>query len=171
MKSAMKFDSNPTEPGYVLLAMEVWLDNKCPDQAEKIFGRCQELMTQADSDFDSGMLLAAMARYYESVGKLEEAEENWLQVSKIDHPLLQDALSGLVRVQIVRAWKHLRQGLSQIEKFEANIYDATVLRLPGNHDTLMADAKTELETYRELLEKIVLEKDLWRYGVKFSEES
>ena len=37
--------------------------------------------------------------------------------------------------------------------------------LPGNHDQLLADAKKELETYREVLEKIVPRKNLWLFGV------
>jgi hypothetical protein len=96
---------------------------------------------------------------------LNEAEQYWLQASELDQPMLQDALTGLVKIQIVRAWKHLQRGLGQIEKFKPNINDATMLRLPGNHDILLAAARKELEANREALEKIVPEKDLWRFGI------
>jgi hypothetical protein len=60
----------------------------------------------------------------------------------------------------------LQRGLGQIEKFKPNIRDATVLRLPGNHDILLANARKALETYREDLEKIVPEKDSTKYRSK-----
>jgi hypothetical protein len=62
----------------------------------------------------------------------------------------------------------LRHGLGQIEKFKANTRKALELALPGNHDALLADAKKELEAFREALEKIVPEKDLAEYGNNLS---
>ena len=60
----------------------------------------------------------------------------------------------------------LQRGLGQIEKFKPNINTTTALTLPGNHDILLADARKELEAYREALEKIVPGKDMWRFGIK-----
>ena len=165
MKSAMNFASNPNNGAELFMAMDVWLANDRLDEAEKLFFRGKNKIKGVMGDFDWSMLFTAMAHYCERTGNLNEAEQYWLQASELDQPMLQDALTGLVKIQIVRAWKHLQRGLGQIEKFKPNINDATMLRLPGNHDILLAAARKELEANREALEKIVPEKDLWRFGI------
>ena len=166
MKMAANFISEPTSGSEFFFVMRVWLANDRLDEAEKLFFRGKIMLDGTMNDFEWSMLFAALANYCERTGNLNEAEQYWLQALEFDEPVLQDALSGLVKIQIVRAWKHLHRGLGQIEKFKTNTYDATVLRLPGNHDTLLADARKELEAYRAALEKIVPKKDLWRYGMK-----
>ena len=111
-----------------------------------------------------------MARYCESIGKLDEAERYWQQSSELDEAFLRDALSGLMQIQVARAWKQLQRGFEQIEKFKMNIDPETAIKLPGNHDQLLTEAKKELETFRESLEKIVPEKDLGRFGMTKSDE-
>ena len=166
MKSAMNFASNPNNGAELFMAMDVCLANDRLDEAEKLFFRGKNKMQGAMSDFNWSMLFTAMAHYCERTGNLDEAERYWLQASELDEPLLQEALTGLVKIQIVRAWKQLQQGLGQIEKFKPNINTTTALTLPGNHDILLADARKELEAYREALEKIVPGKDMWRFGIK-----
>ena len=166
MKLAANFISEPTSGGEFFFVMRVWLANDRLDEAEKLFFRGKIMLDGTMSDFDWSMLLTALANYCECTGNLNEAEQYWLQASEFDEPILRDALSGLVKIQIVRAWKQFQRGLGQIEKFKTNIYDATVLRLPGNHDILLADARKELEAYREVLEIIVPEKDLAKYSSK-----
>ena len=166
MKSAMKFASNPKNGAELFMAMDVCLANDRLDEAEKLFFRGKNKMQGAMSDFNWSMLFTAMAHYCERAGNLDEAEQYWLQASELDEPLLRDALTGLVKIQIVRAWNHLRRGFWQIEKFKPNINATMALTLPGNHDILLADARKELEAYREALEKIVPEKDLAKYRNK-----
>ena len=147
--------SAPVSGGEPLFVMDVLLANDRLDEAEKLFFRGKKKIKGAMSEFDWSMLFAAMARYCERTGRLNEAEQYWLHVSELDQPVLRDALSGLVKIQIVRAWKHLQHGLGQIEKFKTNIDQVTIVQLPGNHDILLADARKELEAYREALGKIV----------------
>ena len=165
MKTALEYVSTPASGGELLFVMDVLLANDRLDEAEKLFFRSRNKLKGIKNVFDWGMLFAAMARFCERTGRLNEAEQYWLHVSELDEPILRDALSGLVKIQIIHAWKHLQRGLRQIEKFGANI-DPTAVLLPGNHDKLLADARKELETYCEALEKIVPEKDLWKFGDK-----
>ena len=164
MKTALEYVSTPASGAELLFVMDVLLANNRLDEAEKLFFRGKRRIKGAMSEFDWSMLFAAMARYCERTGNLNEAEQYWLHVSELDQPVLRDALSSLVKIQIVRAWKHLQHGLGQIEKFKTNVDPATAVQLPGNHDILLADARKELETYREALEKIVPEKDLGKFG-------
>ena len=163
MKSAMSFASNPKNSAELFMAMDVCLANDRLDEAEKLFFRGKNKMQGAMNDFNWSMLFTAMAHYCERTGNLDEAEHYWLQASELDEPLLRDALTGLVKIQIVRAWKHLQRGLGQIEKFKPNIDDSTALTLPGNHDKLLTDARKELEAYREALEIIVPKQNLRQY--------
>lgn len=165
-QTAMKFLShNTNDPVHLALGMEVCLGIDRLDQAKKIYLRCHRILAKPADHFSGSLLLNAMASYCERLGKLDEAEQCWLQLAELDEPSIQNALSGLVRIQIVRAWKRLLHGLGQIEKFKFNIDEETALKLPGNHDELLADAKKELETYREALEKIVPQSKLGLFGM------
>ncbi len=163
MKTAEKFISH--KPSELWISMSVLLETGDLDRAGKIFKLCRRLLPRTTKSFDRSALLAPMAYYCERIGRLEQAENYWLLASELDEPLLQNALSGLVKIQAVRALEFIRQGLIQIEKFKENTDEATVVRLPGNHDQLLADTKKELEIYREALEKIVPRKDLWQFGM------
>lgn len=165
MKRAMDFASAPTDPYGAHLLMDVCLANERPDQTRQVYVWCKNALPKAKNNHDRSMLLTAIAEYCESTGRLDGAEDCWLESSKLDEVMLQNALSGLVRIQVARAWKHLKMGLEQIEKFQPNSDPATAIRLPDNHGKLLDDAKKELETYRESLEKIVSEKDLGRFGI------
>lgn len=167
-KMALEYVSAPVSGGELLFVMDVLLANDRLDEAEKLFFRGKKKIKGAMSEFDWSMLFAAMARYCERTGRLNEAEQYWLHVSELDQPVLRDALSGLVKIQIVRAWKHLQHGLGQIEKFKTNIDQVTIVQLPGNHDILLADARKELEAYREALGKIVPQDELRLFGIKSS---
>jgi tetratricopeptide (TPR) repeat protein len=164
METAAKFipeDSNSP----ILLMQSMWalLETKRRDEAKTIFERCREMEADVDGA-ELNYLLTAMADYCQQTGQLAEAERYWLRSSELDEPMLQNALSGLVKIQAARALEHVQRGLEQIEKFKGNICKATMTILPGNHDQVLADAKKELETYRGTLEKIVPGNDLWRFG-------
>jgi len=165
METAAKFiPDNLTSPILLMQSMWVLLEMKRFGEAKMIFERCRELEERTQTT-ELSYLLTAMAGYCQQIGQLAEAERYWLRSSELDEPMLRDALSGLVKIQVVRALEHVRHGLEQIEKFKGNICRATMTMLPGNHDQLLTDTKKELETYRETLEKIVPQNDLWRFGM------
>jgi hypothetical protein len=165
METAAKFiPDDLASPILLMQSMWVLLETKRLDEAKRIFGRCRELEEGAGG---AGLsyLLTAMAGYCQQTGQLAEAERYWLRSSELDEPMLPNALSGLVKIQAVRALGHVRCGLEQIQKFKGNNCKVTMTMLPGNHDQLLADARKELETYRETLEKMVPQSDLWRFGI------
>ena len=170
-KSALPFVYNQTRPADLLFAMEACLKNDRFDMAEKLFADGKDLLTKVQNDFERSMVLTAMAVYCQAAGRLDEAEQFWFRCAEFDEPPLRDALGGLIRIQAVRAWKYLQQGFARIEQFKKNICPDTDLKLPGNHDQLLAEAQKELEAYREALAKIVAEKDLNQFGIKSNENS
>jgi hypothetical protein len=164
MKTALEYVAAPSTGADLFVVMDILLANDRLDEAEKLFFQGKANSRGAISEFDCSMFFTAMARFCERTGRLNEAEQYWLQVSEMDQPGLREALSGLVKIQVVRAWKHLQHGLKQVEKFKTEIDPVTVVQLPGNHDKLLAEAGKEIESFREALDRIVPEKDLVRFG-------
>jgi len=166
-KAANFIPDDLTNPTFLMQSMWALLETKRLDEAETIFERCREMETDAEG---AGLncLLTAMADYCQQTGQLAEAERYWLRSSELDEPMVQNALSGRVKIQVVRALGHVWRGLEQIGQFKGNICKTTATMLPGNHDQLLAAARKELEIYRETLERIVPRNELWRYGVKSS---
>lgn len=192
-KTALIFiPSNTDEPGLLSWRMDACLAGGYWDQARKAFHSCRRMLAKRFSAskkstlrdtaiiyFKDGQdprqrsanrssLLHTAATYCERVGKLDEAEHYWLQAMKLDEFYFQFAASGLVKIQIVRAWKHLLLGLEQIEKFRLHPSKTIPDWQLKNHDDELADAKKELETYREALEKIVPQAKLGRFGMNAS---
>lgn len=165
METAARFVlEDSTNPIFLMQSMWALLETKRLDEAKTIFERCRRIEADVDGA-ELSYLLTAMADYCQQTGQLAEAERYWLRSSGLDEPMLQNALNSLVKIQVVRALERVRRGLEQIEKFKGNICKATMTVLPGNHDQVLADAKKELETYRETLGKIVPRKDLWQFGI------
>lgn len=189
-KTALTFiPPNTDEPGLLSWRMHVCLAGGYWDQARKAFHSCRRMLAKRFSAskkstlhdtaivyFKDGQdprqrsanrssLLNVAATYCERVGKLNEAEYYWLQATKLDENEFQFAVSGLVQIQAVRAWKHLLRGLEQIEKFRLHPSKTIPDWQLKNHDDNLARAKKELECYREALEKIVPQAELGRFGL------
>lgn len=153
-------------PITLLMAMETCLENMEFEKAKRIRSQCLQLLPKTSDEYETSLLLNALADYAETVGDHDQAEKHWLKLISLDQPSFPSAVRGLIRNKAAQARKHMEVAMAQIQKFRGCFDAGTSLKLPGNHDRLLNRAEKNLKSYRKALEKILPEKDLPKYGFR-----
>jgi tetratricopeptide (TPR) repeat protein len=163
-ETALKFVSlhNASTPWEIFFSMEVLLALNKLEDAERLATKCKKAFRFANDPTDQSFLIDALAAFLARTHRWEEANAIW-QRAPLDQPFRRDALSGIVRIHLGRAWEAIGNGLKALSELKRN--PELSLCLPTNDLGLTRDAEKELLKFKRGIEKILPEKARKELGV------
>ena len=83
----------------------------------------------------------------------------------LEQPFRRDALSGIVKIHLARAFEAIECGLQWLAELKENPNNDNELCLPGNDLKLTLDAERELLKFKRGIEKLLPEKARKQLGL------
>ncbi|MEI9962174.1 MAG: hypothetical protein WDM76_13890 [Limisphaerales bacterium] len=111
-------------------------------------------------------LAECLAEYYTRKGLWNNAIELWEFVQQ-DNIFCQNAVGGIVEIQVAAALLAIKRGLELVKKFNQGFDPETETTLPGNDKKIQQQAEKQFRKWRKILEKIVPEKRQKNWGLNW----
>ena len=155
--------TRPETPHDLVFTMWTLLNLRRVHEARAVQRKCLRLLRATPERFEASLLLDALADYHAQIGELDPAESYW-SVSPPEQPLFQSAAQGIVQVQAVRGKYWVAAAQRALGDSDVPLGDHTELVLPGNAKNLARNTSKDLNKYLAAFERIVPEKEMWRFG-------
>ena len=136
--------------------------------AEALATRCTKAPALATNRFEQSLLLDALARFFARTHDWDRAIAAW-QHAPLDEPFRRDALSGIVKIHLARAFEAVESGLKALAELKRNSEPS--LCLPGNDLAMTRDAEKELLKFKRGIEKLLPGKARKQLGITCPNES
>jgi hypothetical protein len=140
-----------------LLGMDVLLELDQLEDAKVLARRCKRLLSRTEDPFERSMLLEALARFSARTHNWSAAIEYWRQ-APLDQPFRRNALSGIVKIHLGRAWEAIERGLQLLSELrqKPNIEDS--IALPNNEVGLTRGTERQLLKFKRGISRLLSEK-------------
>jgi tetratricopeptide (TPR) repeat protein len=152
--------------GEMFFSMEVLLALDKLEDAEHLAAKCQKAFRLAKDPSDQSFLIETLAPFLARTRRWDEAIAIW-QRAPLDQPFRRDALSGIVRILLGRAWEAIGNGLKALSELKRN--PELSLCAPKNDLGLTCDAERELLKFKRGIETLLPEKARKELGISFEE--
>jgi tetratricopeptide (TPR) repeat protein len=156
-ETALQFLSvrKPSSAFEIFLGMGVLLELGKLQDAKVLAARCKRALSTATNRFEQSLLLEALASFFARRHDWDRAISAW-QHAPLEEPFRRDALRGIVKIHLARAFEAIDSGLKVLAKLKQN--PELSLCLPGNDLQLTQDAEKELLKFKRGIEKVLPEK-------------
>jgi hypothetical protein len=145
-----------------LFGMWTFLHLKKKKESQKLFHRMLgmfELEPDVD-DTEASCFLEAAACFMAARGQLDIAEQAWELGAEFEY-LRENAWTGLIEIHIAEAQKRVR-----IAAALPTGADDFFISSPGLDGQRRGSFKNRITALRSTLDRVLPEKELWRYGIK-----
>ena len=167
-ESATQFLSvrKPSSAGEVFFGMEALLELNKLEEAKMLATLCRRALSFVTDRFEQSLLLDALAKFFARTHEWNRAVEAW-QHAPLDQPFRRDALSGIVKIHLGRAWEAIDNGLKALSELKRN--PGLSLCLPKNDLGLTHDAEKALLKFKRGINKLLPEETRKQLGINFVE--
>jgi hypothetical protein len=165
-EAALQFLSvqKPSSAFEIFFGMKALLELDKLQDAEALATRCRKALSFATNRFELSLLLDALARFFARTHDWDRAIAAW-QHAPLEEPFRRDALSGIVKIHLARAFEASETGLRLLAELKEQANDELDLCLPGNDLKLTLDAEKELLKFKRGIEKLLPEKERKELGM------
>jgi hypothetical protein len=165
-ESALQFLSvrKPSSAGELFFGMETLLELNKLEEAKTLAALCRKALSFVTDRSEQSLLLEALASFFARTRDWDRAISAW-QHASLEQPFRRDALSGIVKIHLSRAFEAAERGLEYVAELKKNPNNDHELVLPGNDLALTAQAENELLKFKRGIEKILSEKVRKELGV------
>jgi hypothetical protein len=153
--------NTPTE---LMVAMDLYLHADRLAEAKAIAKKCKKALAQAQSAFDVGSLIEALACYHARCRNWVSALETW-SLAPRDEPLGRNAAVGIAEVFIAGALDAIGSELTTVRQLMKQMPSEINLTLPGIEEKLLKDTEKDLVRFKRGLEKLLPEKSRRALGL------
>lgn len=164
-ENALQFLSvrKPSSAFEIFLGMGVLLELGKLQDAKVLAARCKRALSSATNRFEQSLLLEALASFFARTRDWDRAISAW-QHAPLDQPFRRDALSGIVRIHLARAFEAIDNGLKALAELKRNPEPS--LCLPENDLGLTCDAERKLLKFKRGIDKLLTNKARKRLGIQ-----
>jgi len=164
-ETALQFVSlhNASTAWEIFFSMEVLLAFNELENAEYLATKCKKAFRFANHPPDQTFLIEALAAFLARTHRWEEAIAIW-QHAPLDQILRSDALTGIVKIHLARAFEAIESGLKALAELKRN--PELSLCLPENDFNLTLEAEKELLKFKRGINKLLPEKARKELGVE-----
>lgn len=148
----------------VLFGMEVLLKLDNLEDAGVLASRCWKALRRTPDRFQQAVILTALGAFFSRTRRWSSAVEAW-EAMPLEQPFRSNALSGIVKVHLARAFEAAERGLQRLAELKKNPNNENELCLPGNDEGLTRDAEKELLKSKRGIEKLLPEKARKQLGI------
>jgi hypothetical protein len=148
----------------VLFGMEVLLKLDKLEDAGVLAFRCWKALRRTPDRFQQAVILTALGAFFSRTRRWSSAVEAW-EAMPLEQPFRSNALSGIVKVHLARAFEAAERGLQRLAELKKNPNNENELCLPGNDEGLTRDAEKELLKFKRRIEKLLPEKARQELGI------
>ena len=165
-ETAAQFVSVPraASAGEMFFSMEVLLASEKLEDAEQLAAKCQTAFRLAKDPSDKSFLIETLAPFLARTHRWDQAIAIWQQ-APLDGPFRRDALSGIVKIHLGRAWEAIERGLQLLSDVREKPNTEDSIALPNNDVGLTRSAETQLLKFKRGIEKLLSEKVRKELGV------
>jgi tetratricopeptide (TPR) repeat protein len=155
---------NVSSAAEMSFSMEVWLALDKLEDAQHLPAKCQKAFRFMKDPSDQSFLIETLAPFLARTHRWDEAIAIWQQ-APLDHPFRRDALSGIVKIHLGRAWEAIERGLHLLSELrqKPNIEDS--IALPNNDVELTRGAERQLLKFKRGINKLLPEKSRKDFGI------
>ena len=163
-EAALRFLSvqKPSTASEIFFGMKALLQLDKLQDAEALATRCTKAPPLATNRFEQSLLLDTLGSFFARTQKWDQAIAAW-QHAPLDEPFRRDALSGIVKIHLARAFEAVGSGLKALANLKRN--SELSLCLPNNDLGLTRDAERELLKLKRGIEKALPEKVRKNLGI------
>lgn len=144
---------------------ETLLELKRMDEMDKLAETLSRAIKEAGHPLMRTHLAECLAEYYTRKGLWNKAIELWEFVQQ-DNIFCQNAIGGIVEIQIAAALLAIKRGLELVKKFNQDINPKMETTLPRNDKAIQQQTEKQFRKWRKILEKIVPEKRQKELGLE-----
>jgi hypothetical protein len=126
--------------------------------------RCAKALPFATSRFEQSLLLDALADFFARTHSWDHAITAW-QDAPLEEPFRGNALSGIVKIHLARAFESIEIGLRKLAELKENVDNENELCLPGNDLALTLKTEKELLKFKRGIEKLLPQKVRKELGI------
>ena len=165
-ETALPFIELRALPTYAdaLFGIEVLLELDKLEEAEVLASRCWKALRRTPDRFQQAMMLTALGAFFSRTRGWSDAIEAW-EAMPLEQPFRRDALSGIVKIHLARAFEAVQRGLQWVAELKKNPNNDNELTLPGNELALTAQAEKELLKFKRGIEKLLPDKARKELGI------
>ena len=163
-KTALQFLSvrKPSSAFEIFFGMEALLQFDKLQDAEALATRCRKALSFATNRFEQSLLLDTLGSFFARTHKWDQAIAAW-QHAPLGEPFRRDALSGIVKIHLARAFEAIESGLKALAELQRNPEPS--LCLPGNDLRMTKEAEKELLKFKRGIDKLLPEKARKQLGI------
>jgi len=148
----------------VLFGMEVLLELDMLEDVEILASRCRKALRRTPDRFQQAIILFALGAFFSRTRRWSGAIEAF-EAMPLEQPFRSNALSGIVKIHLARAFEAVECGLQRLAELKENPNNDNELCLPGNDLKLTLDAEKELLKFKREINKLLPEKARKNLGV------
>lgn len=155
-ETALRFVSirRPAWASDMFFAVEVLLELDKLEDARVLAFRCANALRHATSRFEQSLLLDALGSFFARTHSWDHAITAW-QDAPLDQPFRREAVCGIVKIHLARAWEAVAIGLRKLAQLKEEPDKETELCLPNNDLALTTQAEEELLKFKRAIEKLL----------------
>jgi hypothetical protein len=142
----------PSSASEILFGMLALIELDKLEDARVLATRCRRALSLSTDRFEQSLLLEALACFLARTHRWSDAIELW-QHAPLDQPFRRNALSGIVKIHLARAFEAIESGLKALAELKRN--PELSLCLPGNDLGMTQQAEKELLKFRRGIEKLL----------------
>jgi len=164
-ETALQFLSvqKPSSAFELFFGMKALLELDKLQDAEALATRCRKALSFATNRFEQSLLLDTLGSFFARTHEWDHAIGAW-QLAPLAEPFRRDALSGIVKIHLARAFEAIESGLKALAKLKQN--PELSLCLPENDFNLTLEAEKELLKFRRGINKLLPEKARKDLGIE-----
>jgi len=152
----------------VLFGMEVLLELDKLEDAGVLASRCWKALRRTPDRFQQAVILTALGAFFSRTGRWSGAIEAW-EAMPLEQPFRCNALSGIVKIHLARAFEAVECGLQRLAELKENPNNDNELCLPGNDLKLTLDAERDLLKFKRGIDKLLPKETRKQLGISFEE--
>src|SRR5437867_5008138 len=163
-ETALQFLSvqKPSSAFEIFFGMKALLELDKLQDAEALATRCRKALSFTTNRFEQSLLLDTLGSFFARTHEWDHAIRAW-QLAPLAEPFRRDALSGIVKIHLARAFEAVESGLKALAELKRNSEPS--LCLPGNDLAMTRDAEKELLKFKRGIEKLLPGKARKRLGI------
>ena len=168
-ETALQFLSvrKPSSASEIFFGMAILLELDKIQDAKVLATRCRRALSSA-TPAEQSLLLDTLARFFERTHEWDRAIAIWQQMPP-DQPFRRDALSGIVKIHLARAFEAIERGLRLLMKVKEQQNSEASLCRSAQDLEITLDAGKELLKFKRGIEKLLPKETRKRFGISVGE--
>lgn len=154
----------PSSAGEIFFGMKALLELSKLEEAKTLATLCRRALSFVKDRFEQSLLLDTLGSFFARTHQWDHAIAAW-QHAPLNEPFRRDALSGIVKIHLGRAFEAIETGLRLLAELKKQPNDELSLCLPENDLALMLQAEKELLKFKRGTDKLLPNKARKELGV------